>query len=791
MFVTESGMRLPSKAEVMLVTSEQLDGGKSLAGQPSTRVPVALHEVPKPGPSNEPYRRRAPNVIVVVLDDVGFAQLGCYGSDIATPNIDGIAARGLRFTNFHTTAVCSATRASLLTGRNHHRVGMGLVPDTPRVFPGYTGQVPPEAATVAQVLKDAGWATFAIGKWHLTPRDQKTPAGPFHAWPLGMGFDRYYGFLGPDSNHWAPELVRDNSYVSPPSSPEEGYHLTEDLADEAIRQMRQIRIHQPDRPFLCWFATGAAHAPHHVPRTWIDRYAGAFDAGWDAWRTQTLERQKSLGIVPKGAELAPRPDWVQAWESLTPDARRAYARAHEVFAGFLEHTDHQIGRVIDAVAGFGELDNTVVMVVSDNGASAEGGPHGLVNERRMSAEHEDPFQLFLEHVEELGGWTTYGHYPWGWAFAGNTPLNRWKRYTFEGGVRDPFILAWPGVVPDPGGIRDQYCHAIDVAPTILDGLGVLPPREVRGATQLSFDGVSLRSVLADPEASPARLSQYYECMGSRAMYHDGWKVVTNHVGKMIAAERRLIPGSQDFRSDEWALFHVAEDFGEEHDLAAAHPELVDELVGLWWSEAGRNQVLPLGDGNREVGVDTLHLPYKTTRSRYVLLGGDALHESAGPQLAGGFTIRAEFRRPLRDEDAGVILEQGDWTNGWAWLLLGSEMVWLLNHLGEFVHRVSTPRPVGTRSITVTGRRVEPQGMSLRIDTDTQRIGGGVIPIDLPSTWAFNGSFLRVGHSTPFPVSTDYEPPFTLTVPLERVLIETGPPPANEYEAMVEHAMRRQ
>ena len=446
-------------------------------------------------PTTTPYRPGAPNVVVIVLDDTGFAQLGCYGSDIATPAIDSIADSGVRLTNFHTTAVCSPTRACLLTGRNHHRIGMGMLPDLPMRFPGYSARIPDEAGTLAQILRAEGYATYAVGKWHLTPRDERSPSGPFDNWPLAKGFERYYGFLGGDANHWAPELVRDTTYVDPPRTPDEGYHLSEDLADETIARVRELRRNQPERPFLVWLALGATHAPHHVTPEWSDAYAGQFDEGWDAWRAATLERQIALGVVAEGTELPTPSEHVPDWDGLDPEHRRLYARMMEIYAGFLTHADAQIGRVLAALDELGERENTVVVVVSDNGASGEAGPHGSVSEFRFAQGRDEDVELNLARIDDLGGPTTYHHYPWGWAEAGNTPARRFKRYTFEGGVRDPFLISWPAGLEPAGELRDQYCHAIDVLPTLLDLLEIDAPDRLGGAEQMSFDGVSLRPML--------------------------------------------------------------------------------------------------------------------------------------------------------------------------------------------------------------------------------------------------------------------------------------------------------
>ncbi|MEL7207624.1 MAG: arylsulfatase, partial [Actinomycetota bacterium] len=583
-----------------------------------TDTPLSMEATP-PSPSEPTYRAGAPNVLVIVLDDLGFAQLGCYGSDLDTPNFDRLAERGVRFTNFHTTAVCSPTRACLLTGRNHHRVGMGMLPDLPADFPAYRGRFPASAATAAEVLRREGWATMAIGKWHLVPRDQRA-VGPYDMWPLGCGFDTYYGFLNGETNQWTPNLVRDNSHVDPPATPGEGYHLDADLADEAIRRLREHRRSQPDRPFFCWYATGAPHAPHQAPAEWIERFRGRFDGGWDRWREDTLARQIELGIVPEGTELSERPGWVEAWDDVDADRQRLYARMMEVFAAFLAHADHQIGRVLDALEAQGDLEDTIVVLVSDNGCSAEGGPNGSWNQfGHYVDDAPDDLDDEMAHLDDLGGHRSSGHYPWGWALAGNTPLRRWKRYTHEGGVRDPLIVSWPeGLRDDEAGtVRHQYAHAVDVWPTILDCLGLDAPDVVGGVEQMSLDGTSLRPVLDDARSGPARRSQYYECWGSRAMYHDGWKAVTDHVNQLTAAEREHVEGSHDFEADRWALFDTRTDFTESVDLAAEHPDVLEDLVRRWHEAAERNDVLPIDDG-RDHRLAHMYLPWLTFGSRFEL-----------------------------------------------------------------------------------------------------------------------------------------------------------------------------
>ena len=481
----------------------------------------------------------APNVVAIVLDDTGFAHLGSFGSDIATPNMDRLAEGGLRYNRFHVTSLCSPTRASFLTGRNHHAVGMGFLADIPLGFPGYTARIPRTAATLPRILKDAGYNTMAVGKWHLTPRWQRSSAGPFDTWPLGLGFERYYGFLQGDANQWTPNLVCDNHYVDPPSRPEEGYHLSEDLADRASGYVLDQHQAAPEKPFFLYFALGAMHAPHHVAQSWVDPYRGRFDDGWDSWREEVFARQLATGVVPEGTVLTRRPSWVQGWEELSADERRMHARQQEVFAGFLTHTDAQIGRVLSLLGEIGQLDNTIVLLFSDNGASAEGGQAGSVNEHRFTARVPESMADNLGAYDDWGGFKTYNHYSWAWAAAGNTPLRLWKRYTWLGGTRTPLIVHWPQGIESRGAVRSQFAHAVDLLPTVLDVTGVAPPASVDGITQQEIDGASLRPTFDNPRAPDPRDTQYFEMLGSRSIVHQGWKATTDYISTGVLDEEEL------------------------------------------------------------------------------------------------------------------------------------------------------------------------------------------------------------------------------------------------------------
>ncbi|CAI9417094.1 arylsulfatase [Nocardioides sp. T2.26MG-1] len=716
----------------------------------------------------------APNVVVVVVDDVGFAQLGCFGAGFATPNIDRVAAAGLRYQRFHVTSVCSATRASLLTGRNHHAVGMGVTQEAALGFPGYHGRIPRSAAMLPRVLRDHGYNTMAVGKWHLTPQAEYSAAGPFERWPLGLGFERYYGFLGAETNHWAPELVRDNTHIDPPRTPDEGYHLTEDLVDQAIRMIQDQQQAEARKPFFCYLATGAAHAPHQVTEEWVAPYRGAFDAGWEVWRERAFERQLAEGVVPPGTVLTERPPWVPEWEGLSADERRLFARYMEVFAGFMAHTDHHLGRLFDTLDELGIADDTLLMILSDNGASAEGGPTGTLNEAAGWLGLTETVDDALEHLDEIGGPAANNHYPFGWAWAGNTPLRLWKRYAWLGGVRTPLIVRWGDRLAEPGGVRPQFCHAVDLYATVLDAAGITPPETVDGVTQQPLDGASMLATFADPGAADPRVLQYFEMMGSRGIYHDGWKAVTDHVTNQFD-ERTHLTGSFDFATDRWSLFHLAEDFSEAHDLADEHPDRVRRLEELWWAEAGRNQVLPLF----EFPESMAHLhPGEFPRPAAAVYrpGGGPVQESQLPAVLGGFTLTAYVEVPDGGAD-GVVTALGDRHGGWALYLLAGRPVATFALLDGAVRvAAADPVPPGAH---VVGLRYEPGGdarVVLAVD------GHDVAQAALPGLVFFPnlttaGAGLLVGRDRGLPVSADYRPPFAFTGRLDRVELRSGRPGA--------------
>ncbi|HEX6540887.1 MAG TPA: arylsulfatase [Ktedonobacterales bacterium] len=548
---------------------------------------------------------RAPSILYIVLDDVGFSAMSCYGGPIETPNIDRIAASGIRYTQFHTTALCSPTRSCLLTGRNHTRNSMACITEASIGFPNGSGTIPPENGMLSEILSERGWNTYIVGKWHLCPTDEMNLAATRRNWPSGRGFQRFYGFLGAETNQWYPDLVYDDHPVDQPKTPEEGYHFTEDITNKALEFIKDAKAVAPEKPFFLYYAPGACHAPHQVPREWADQYKGRFDMGYEAMREQTLARQKEMGLVPQDTTLPPlnpigtpqtrtgpdgKPfpevDFTRSWDSLSDDEKRLFARMAEVYAGFLSHADHHIGRLLDFLEESGERDNTIVILVSDNGASGEGGPNGSVNENKLFNGIPDDIQANMALLDDLGSPKTYNHYPNGWAMAFNTPFKLWKRYEFNGGTSDPCIISWPEGMNARGAIREQYHHAVDIVPTVLDALDVEAPETIKGYTQSHFDGVSMRYSFDDAAATSRRTTQFYSMLGSRAIWHEGWKAVTTHP---------TLSGWGHFNDDEWELYRVDTDRAEIHNLAQEQPEKLRELVNLWFFEAGANEGFPLDD----------------------------------------------------------------------------------------------------------------------------------------------------------------------------------------------------
>ena len=524
----------------------------------------------------------APNILVVLFDDVGFSDFGCYGSPIATPTIDALAMRGLRYTGFHTTAMCSTTRAALLTGRNHHSVGVGCLANFDSGFPGYRGKIAKEAGTLAEILRGEGYRNYMVGKWHVTSLTETGPTGPFDGWPLGRGFDRFYGFMDAETDSYAPELVRDNTPIDPPAGYREGYHLTEDLTDQAIRFIADHAADAPGTPWLTWLAFGACHAPHQAPRDLILKYDEVFAEGWDVERDRRLARQKTTGIVPPDTRLPPRNDMVRPWADHTPDERRVFTRLQGAYAAMLDHADRNLRRLIAFLDAAGLRDDTLILVMSDNGASQEGGPFGMVNAMGPFNGKPEPMAEKVARIDDIGGPDTHSNFPWGWAMAANTPLKRYKQNTHGGGIRDPLVISWPAGIAARGEIRSEFRHACDVTPTILEILGIARPETIGGVAQQPLEGVSFAASFGD--ADPKRgAPQYFEMFGHRGLWKDGWKAVAYH------------PTGTAYEADVWELYHLEQDFSETEDLALSEPERLEALKAEWWAQAERCKVLPLDD----------------------------------------------------------------------------------------------------------------------------------------------------------------------------------------------------
>ena len=628
-----------------------------------------------PAPVRPP--NKAPNVVSILFDDLGFGQLAAFGGPCDTPNITALANNGLRYNNFHTTSLCSPSRAALLTGRNHHSVGFATIAEMAAGFPGYNAFMPKSAATIAEVLRLNGYSTYCAGKWHLTPTAEATAAGPFDRWPLGLGFERFYGFLPGETDQWHPILTADNHRIPVPER--DDYHLSEDLVDQAIRMIRDQQQVASGRPFFLYLPFGAVHCPFHVPKRYIDHYRGAFDQGWDAVRRETFERQLEMGIIAPNSELPPRNPGVKPWDELDADAKLVYCRLMETFAGMVDHTDAQIGRLVAALRDLDVLDDTALMVLSDNGASQEGLRHGTTNTERFRNMMEMSVEEMLPHLDDLGGHNTDPHYPTGWAMAGNAPFRRCKRDTHRGGNTDPLIIHWPAKIADPGAIRSQYHHITDLYPTILEWAGLPIPTTVNGVEQQAVEGQSFAATITDADAAQVKTIQYYEMLGSRAIWHDGWMAVTWHR-----------PNS-DWNDDRWELYHQDVDYTQAHDLADEMPDKLAEMIELWWSEARAHNVLPLDDRGRERFIDPTRPAASEDRDVYRFYAGTSPVPNVSlPTILNCPHSFTGYLTLHSADDRGLIVSQGGNLAGWAFFVDNGVATYANNYLKLSTAAVSTP-----------------------------------------------------------------------------------------------------
>ena len=722
------------------------------AKDPDTAFPPIEPLLPPPG---------APNVLIVLLDDVGFGAASTFGGPCRTPTADRLAAGGLTFNRFHTTALCAPTRAALLTGRNHHSVGMGSITETATSAPGNSSVRPNTKAPLAVTLKLNGYSTAQFGKCHEVPVWQSSPMGPFDAWPSGGGgFETFYGFIGGENNQWDPALYDGTTPVEPPATPEEGYHLTEDLADRAVSWIRQQKALMPDKPFFVYFAPGATHAPHHVPKEWADKYAGAFEDGWDVQRERTLARQKELGVIPPDAELTARHAEIPAWDDMPAELKPVLAREMEVYAGFLEHVDHHVGRLIDTIEDLGILDDTIIYyIIGDNGASAEGTLNGAFNEMANfngMAALETP-EFLLSKMDELGTPSSYNHYAVGWAWAMCAPFQWTKQVASHwGGTRNGTIVHWPAGIHESGGLRSQFTHVIDVAPTILEAAGLPEPTMVNGVQQSPMEGTSMLYAFNDA-ASPERHDlQYFEMFGNRGIYHRGWSAVTKHRTPWV-----MVGDLPPFDDDVWELYDGGTDYSQARNLAADNREMLAELQRLWLIEATKYNVLPMDDRGAErlepalAGRPTL---IQGTSQRFFPGMGRLSENSVVSIKNKSFSVTAEVVVPDSGAE-GVIIAQGGRFGGWALYAKSGRAKFVYNVLGihEFATQSDTPIPAGTHQVRVEfaydGGGLA-KGGDVTLYYDGTAAGTGRVGATQPMIFSADET-TDIGHETGTTVTPDY------------------------------------
>lgn len=714
----------------------------------------------------------APNVLIVLIDDMGFGQSSAFGGPISMPTVERLASGGLRYNQFHTTALCSPTRAALLTGRNHHMNNLGSITETATAFPGQTGQRPNSVAPLAEMLRLNGYSTAAFGKSHETAAWELSPSGPTDRWPTRSGFDKFYGFIGGETNQWAPLLYDGMNQVEPSRDP--NYHFMTDMTDKAIAWVQYQKSLTPDKPFFVYFAPGATHAPHHVPKEWIAKYRGKFDQGWDALREETLARQKKLGVVPPDTTLAPKPPAIKDWATLSPDEKKLFARQMEVFAGYGEYADTEIGRLVDAIAATGESDNTLVFyIVGDNGASAEGGMNGLFNEMTYFNGVHESVEDILKHYDELGGPTTYGHYAAGWAVAGDTPFSWTKQVASSyGGTRNGMVVHWPARIRGKGEVRSQWHHAIDIAPTILEAANLPEPKNVNGTPQTPIEGVSLAYTFTDPQAPSRHTTQYFEIFGNRAIYHDGWLAGTLHRAPWEFKPRTTL------ENDTWELYETRADFSLANDLAAKAPEKLKEMQDLFLREAVRYSVLPLDDR-------TLERMNPASAGRPDLMAGRtnlSVHHGMSGMSENVFinlknrshAITADIDIPKEGAD-GVILAQAGRFGGWSLYFKDGKPTYTYNWLGLSHYTITSQQALPPGKTTVRFEFAYDGGGVGQGGTGTLLVGEKILGtgrIERTQCCAFSadeGSDVGADRGTP--VTEDYAVPFRFTGRIANVRIE--------------------
>ncbi|WP_193163720.1 arylsulfatase [Microbulbifer hainanensis] len=711
----------------------------------------------------------APNILLILYDDTGLGAWSPYGGRINMPTLDSIAADGLTYTQWHTTALCSPTRSTLLTGRNHHLNGMAAITETASGFPGSSGRFPPQVTTIAEVLRNNGYSTFWLGKDHNVPETDVAPGASRKQWPTQMGFDRFYGFIGGETNQWYPDLVSDNHFIEQPYKPEDGYHLSKDLADQAIQMLRNQNATNPSKPWFLWFNPGANHAPHQVPKEWADKYKGKFDDGYDAYRVWVTQRMIDKGILPEGTvntEINPLPkdvanpaDYVRPWESLNDDEKRLFSRMAEVYAGFSEYTDAQIGRIIDYLKKTGQYENTIIIYAADNGASGEGSPNGSVNENKFFNNYPDDLQENLKYLDVLGGPETYNHYPTGWAAAFSAPFKMFKRYSqYAGGTADPLIISWPKGIKARGELRNQYHHSVDIVPTILEIVGAEMPEFNHGVKQYPVSGISMAYTFdAKPDAPTKKHVQYYSMLGTRGIWKDGWKASALHAP---------LTGKGNFDKDQWELYNLKEDRSESHNLAKENPEKLQEMVDTWFAEAKKNNVLPLDDRSAAELLTTERPSEEPPRDTYKYYPDTVcVPESVAANIRGrSYKILANVE--IKDPKAsGVIFAHGSRFGGHSLFLMDGRLYYVYNFLGiqpEQVFKSGTTLKPGKYTFGVefektgSGDKGETLGET-KLYIDDKVVASGKMRTQ-PAKFTLSGDGLCVGYDSGDAVSSLYKSP---------------------------------
>jgi arylsulfatase A-like enzyme len=719
----------------------------------------------------------APNVVLILIDDAGFGQFSTFGGSVPAPTMDKLAAEGLRYNSFHTTALCSPTRAALITGRNHHSAATGVIGETATGYDGYTTVLPRNTGTIGEVLRQNGYMTAWIGKNHNTPVWETSAAGPFDRWANGLGFDYFYGFNGGDMNHWNPVLYENRNLV--PASSDPKYYLTTDLADHAVAWVRKVKSIAPDRPFFLYVAPGATHAPHQVPQDWIDKFRGKFDMGWDKYREETIERQKRLGAIPADTKLTERSAGLPAWDTLNADQKRLYARMMEVFAAYGAECDYEMGRIIDAVKQLPDADNTIfIYIAGDNGSSAEGGIEGSINENLFFNGFSEKWQDNLKFIDELGGPKHFNHFPAAWAHAMDTPFQWTKQVASHfGGTRNPMIISWPARIKDRGGLRQQFMHVIDVVPTLYEVIGITPPMELNGIPQKPIEGISFAYTFDDAQAKERHTTQYFELGANRGLYHDGWMASALSFPPWQPVRTGFDPDKQ-----KWELYNVKDDFSQANDLAVANPQKLRELQDLWWAEAAKHSVLPLDwRASERLNAELMGRPSLAgDRKTFTYYAGQVgLPGEAAPRILNkSWTLTADIEVSEGDVE-GMIVTHGGLEGGYGLYVREGRPTFVYNYLSVERYNIAStaPLPKGKVQLKVdfaySGKTGElGKGATVIMTVNGTKVGQGELPKTIPVQISI-GEGLDIGEDIGSPVDFTYKPPFPFTGKIEKVTVDLG------------------